>query len=475
MPEYDIVVVGGGTAGAFAAATAARAGVDVVLLERKPPEDAGQIACGDAIKGTEALPNVIDLDYLQAESFTNNKIQRGIFHNPKTGEDLEIPFDESGAVIDRKRYGEVLLEEAERLGADIHYKTVVTDVLQSETGSGSVNPAEKSTAVAGGPNGGGQVVGVSTKQNGSIEQYTADVVIDAAGALSILQERADFSDATFDTNVRYTQYCSAYREVLAVAEPVEWLDALIFEPTEQLGYVWYFPRSETQINAGIGFQMSQDPFPLADTLTTELSSHPTLGDATVIDKRGAALPTRRPFDSAVADGFLAAGDAAGHVNPTTGGGIPVAAKAGHWAARQAVEAISDGDVSEQALWGYNHEVMTDFGKRFAAADLYNIWGMAHSVDELTDIVSAIPGQQLLDTLAGGRPSMSLRTKIETLLQTAGYWGTLYELYRVRQKANEMTDQYEHYPQDPAELPAWQRERDTILEDVYEICNADPKY
>jgi electron-transferring-flavoprotein dehydrogenase len=128
---YDIVVVGGGTAGCFAAATAREEGLDVALLERKSETEAGHIACGDAIKGKSTFPNVIDRDYLREESFTNENIQRAMFLNPK-GDNYDIPFKgESGAVVDRKRYGEVLLEEADRLGTNVHYDTVVNDVIQN--------------------------------------------------------------------------------------------------------------------------------------------------------------------------------------------------------------------------------------------------------------------------------------------------------------------------------------------------------
>lgn len=454
MPSHAIVVVGGGTAGAFAAATAAREGVSVVVLERKPADEAGRIACGDAITGTTAFPDVIDLAYLARESFTNRELRRGIFRNPKTGEEIEIEFDESGVVLDRKRYGEVILQEAERLGAEIRYGAVVNDVRQDDDG---------------------RVTGVRAVQNGEVETYEADVVIDAAGALSILQDTADLSGATFDTNVSYTQFCSAYREILDLIEPVEWDDAIVFAPTEQLGYLWYFPRSATRVNAGVGFQMSEKPMKLVDALARHVGSDPDLRDATVVDKLGAALPTRRPYDSAVAPGFMAAGDAAGHVNPTTGGGIPGAAKAGQWAAREAVRAISAGDVSEASLWRYNREVMTGFGKRFAAADLYNIWGTSHDVDELTDIVSSAPGKQIVDALSGGTLSLGPATAVRTLLNTVGHWGTLLELYRIRNRADGLVDQYEVYPSDPADFQAWQRRRDEIFQDVYDICGAEPKY
>ncbi len=451
--SHDIVVVGGGTAGAFAAATAADEGVDVVLIERKSEDDAGHIACGDAIKGKSTFPDVIDREYLREESFTNQGIRRAIFENPQTGESIDIPFPDGGAIVDRKRYGEVLLEEADRKGAEIHYDTVVQDVVQN-----------------------GRVEGVTAKRNGDRITYEAGVVIDAAGSLSVLQDKADLSASTFDTNVSYQQFCSAYREVVEVENPVPWDDAIVFKPTEELGYLWYFPRTSTEINAGLGFQMNKPPMELVDVLKRDLRGRPEFENARVTDKLGAALPTRRPYDSAVAPGMMAVGDAAGHVNPTTGGGIPGAAKAGHWAALQAIEAIGEDDVSEPALWGYNHRVMTDFGKRFAAMDLYNVFGGAHDLEDLVGVITALPGQQLAEALGKeGTTSMSFGLKVKTLFDTFGHWGLLYELYQVSQRAAELKEVYDEYPSHPDGFTAWQAKRDAVMDEVYAITGAEPKY
>jgi len=452
--SYDIVVVGAGTAGAFAASTAASEGLDVVILERKPEEEAGHIACGDAIKGKSTFPDVIDLEYLREESFTNQSIQRAVFENPKTGEELDVPFGQAGAVIDRKRYGEVILEETERAGADIHYDTVVQDVLQDDDD---------------------RVTGVRAMRNGDVVTYEAELTVDAAGALSILQDKGDFGDASFDTNVSYSQFCSAYREVVEVPEPVDYEDAIVFKPTEELGYLWYFPRTGTEINAGLGFQMTEPPMKLVEVLKRDMSRRPEFEGATVKDKLGAALPTRRPYDSAVADGFVAVGDAAGHVNPTTGGGIPGAAKSAHWAVKRAIDAVVEGDVTEGRLWRYNHDVMTDFGKRFAAMDVYNIWGTAHDVDELTDVITALPAQQLLNAMTKGETSMSLRLKLKTVLDTYGHWDTLRELYKVRSIAGDLKDHYDRYPERPGAFAGWQERRDSFMDDLYAVSGADPKY
>jgi digeranylgeranylglycerophospholipid reductase len=453
----DIVVVGGGTAGCFAAATAAGEGLDVVLLERKSEDDGGHIACGDAIKGKSTFPDVIDREYLRQESFTNENIRRAMFMNPK-GDNYDIPFKHgSGAVVDRKRYGEVLLEEADRVGADVHYNTVVKDVVQN-----------------------GQVSGVKAVREGEAVEYKANVVIDAAGALSLLQDKVDFADTTYDTNVDYSQFCSAYREVIETTQPVEYDDAIVFKPTEELGYLWYFPRTKREINAGLGFQMNKPPMQLVEVLKRDLEERPEFRNAQVKDKLGAALPTRRPYDSAVAPGFMSVGDAAGHVNPTTGGGIPGAAKAGHWAAEVAVEAVTEEDVGESALWEYNRQVQTDFGQRFAAMDLYNIFGSAHDVDELTDIVTALPGEMIIDLMGKkGETSLSLTEKITTGIVTAvktrGHWRTLREAYQVAQLASDLKEVYGDYPTTPDGFDAWLDRRDAIMAEVYETTGAEPKY
>ncbi|WP_425607686.1 geranylgeranyl reductase family protein [Natrononativus amylolyticus] len=453
--SHDVVVVGGGTAGCFAAATAAQEGLDVVLVERKTEEEGGHIACGDGIKGTSSFPDVIDRERLREESFTNQNIRRALFENPRTGETLDIPFQgETGAVVDRWTYGQVLLEETADAGVDIHYDTVVQDVIQPS----------------------GTVTGVTATREGRPLEYEADLVIDGAGALSLLQDKADFSGSYFDTNVDYSQFCSAYREVLEVDDPVEWDDALVFKPTEELGYLWYFPRSDTEINAGLGFQMNKPPMKLVEVLKADLERRPEFENARVKNKLGAALPTRRPYDSAVHDGYVAVGDAAGHVNPCTGGGIPGAAKAGHWAAKVGVEAISDGDVSEAALWEYNRRVQTDFGKRFAAMDLYNIFGGAHELDELVAVITALPGQQLVDAIGKkGTAEMGLGLKLKTLVKTVGHWDVLRELYRVQKAAAELKAVYDTYPDTPDYYEAWQKERDSVMDRVYDVTGAAPKY
>ena len=148
--EYDLVVVGAGTAGCYAAATAAREGLDVVVVERKTEEEAGHIACGDALKGANNFPDAIPKSQLEP-AFTNTGVDHGRFEIPQEDTVLEIPVPGELAVIDRWEYGRRIIEGASEAGAEFHYDTVVQDVTQEN----------------------GRVTGVRAKRKGDVVEYDA--------------------------------------------------------------------------------------------------------------------------------------------------------------------------------------------------------------------------------------------------------------------------------------------------------------
>ncbi len=452
--EYDVAIVGAGTAGCYAAATIGQAGYDVVIVERKDEAEAGHIACGDALKGADKFPESIPKSHIE-DSFTNTDVDHGQFEIPRENAVLDIPVPGELAVIDRYDYGRRLIEGAERAGTEFHYDTVVQDVFQDDEG---------------------RVYGFEGTRKGDRRRYEAEIVLDGAGALSLLQDKADFEGTTFDTNVRYSQFSSAYREVIEVDEPVEWSDALVFKPTKRsAGYLWYFPRTPTEINVGLGFQMNEEPMQLVADLREDVQNRPELKNATVKDKLGAALPTRRPYDSAVAPGYMAIGDSAAHVNPISGGGIAGAAYAGQYAGEQAVQALDDGDVSEEMLWRYNERVMEHYGGRYAALDIYNVFSTAYDLDDLLALLASLPADKLSDALYSGSANVGLGLKLRVLVKSFGHWGTLKNLYDTKALADRLLSHYETYPSSPGRFPEWQRERDRIMDDIYAKTGAEPKY
>jgi geranylgeranyl reductase family protein len=450
----DVAIVGAGTVGCYAGAKLADEGVDVVIVERKDEGEAGHIACGDALKGANNFPDAIPKSHIEP-SITNSVVDHGRFEIPAEDAVLDIPVPGELGVIDRLKYGTLIIEGARKKGAEFHYDTVVNDVTQADDG---------------------RVTGLKGIQKGNPVTYESEFVIDGTGALSILQDKVDLSHATFDTNVRYSQFSSAYREVLEVDEPVDYHDALVFKPTERAaGYLWYFPRTPTEINVGLGFQMTEEPMKLVEALKRDVRNRPEFKNATVKDKLGASLPTRRPYDSGTALGFIAAGDAAAHVNPTTGGGIAGAAYAATYAAEQVLEALAEEDYSEETLWRYNERVMEHFGGRYAALDVYNIFTTAYDLDDLMSMLAALPGERLSEQLYEGSTGIGPLLALKTLWKSRGHWGTMFDLYKAKQKADELLAHYETYPSTPAGFDTWRAQRDSLMDEVYSTLGAEPKY
>ena len=106
--KWDVVVVGAGTAGNYAAATIANAGYDVVILERKSATEAGHIACGDALKGATDFPEAIPRSYLEP-AMTNTEVDHGRFEIPSHDTVLEIPVPGSSQSLIAGNTGSVLL------------------------------------------------------------------------------------------------------------------------------------------------------------------------------------------------------------------------------------------------------------------------------------------------------------------------------------------------------------------------------
>ena len=486
--QHDVVVVGGGIAGCFAAATAAAAGVDVVQLDRKSRERGGFIACGDAIKkprDPEKYPGPIDMDAIADDEAVrmDNNIDRIEWWDEAIDVRKVIPYNGTSNVIDRYEFGQRLLEQTADCGATQHYDTVVNEVVQN-----------------------GRVTAVNAVRNGEPATYECDVLVDAAGAQSILQDMVDFealdtpSDATFEVP-HYTHFGSAYREIIETEEPVSYDGAIVGKPLEEMGYIWYFPRTPTEINVGLGFQMNKEPIPLADRLGRDIEDRPEYQGATVADKfdgkdkLGSSIALRRPLDSMVAPGYVAAGGAAATTHPVTGKGIRGAAYSGYSAGRAAARAVENGDPSEGGLWEHNRWLFREHGEasKLAAWDAYNVAASAIDVSVLRAVTALLPEEELREVVGTEAQFDSLKSKLRLgggvlknlfteyrkgTFETLGVSRTeLFESLRgvqtTRQHVARYERHYERYPDDPSGFDEWRSERDRLDQEFYDALGLSP--
>ena len=118
--KYDVLIVGAGPAGTIAARTAARSGLSVCLVEKRPAVGA-PVRCAEGI-GKEALQEFIDPDprWISAEM---NGAAVVAPDGTKMVLESSMAGGKVGYILDRKFFDRELAWQAADAGADIRVKT----------------------------------------------------------------------------------------------------------------------------------------------------------------------------------------------------------------------------------------------------------------------------------------------------------------------------------------------------------------
>ena len=481
----EIVVVGGGVGGCFAAATAADRGADVVQLERKSEEEAGHIACGDAMKSPtdpKKYPGPIDMASIAAadDVLIDGNVEQIEWWDEELDVKKVLPYEGTSNVIDRYEFGQRLLEQTAEIGVEQRFDTVVNGVVQDR-----------------------QVEGVRAVRDGDAVTYRADLVIDAGGALSSVMADVDFDalDAQPETSFEkphYRQFGAAYREVIETSADVPYANALVGKPLEEMGYIWYFPRTAREINVGLGFQMNKEPIELVDRLTDDIEGRPEFRGAELDvvngteNKLGAALALRRPLDSMVAPGYITVGCNAGTTHPISGKGIRGAAVTGYSAGKHGAAAVhddEDGFISEADLWAHNRFVYVDhgLGTRIASKDPYNVAASKAGMENVRAAVALLPAEELSAVVSSEGDSFGVRDAVHlakgvarNALELSGDGGfdrldttkrevvrTLLDFAWTRRHADKLERLYRNYPAERGEFFEWRDARDALDDELNE--------
>lgn len=329
---YDVIVVGAGPAGSIAARTAARNGLEVLMIEKRQ-EIGDPVRCAEGT-GKEGLakfiepdPKWICADILGARLYAPD----GTFvelSEKSAGKDV-------GYVLERKIFDRALAKDAAKSGAEVQVKTQATGLIMEN----------------------GQVAGIKGKHRGDDFEARAKVIVAADGVESKVGRWAGINTAL---KLKDIETCA---EFLMTDIDINSTRCDFYLGNERApgGYVWIFPKGKREANVGLGM--------LGSRFT---GKHPIdylhefvdwkFPEGKIIETIVGAVPASGMLKQLSTGGLVLAGDA-GHVSdPITGGGIYNAMASGKIAGDVISGAIKANDVSAKALLKYDREVRNELGK-----------------------------------------------------------------------------------------------------------------
>lgn len=285
MRQSDVLIVGAGPAGAWAAYRLARAGARVKIFDASHPREK---PCGGGLTGRalRIVGDALQPDRLAGVPVTSLRFESG-------GSFIEFPLPASGltphtalAIVDRRTFDAMLLEAAVRAGAE-HVAERVRDV--------SARP---------------EIVEVATASG----RWRGDILLGADGAGSLVRRRlrAPFArrQISIATGCFLHGVTSSQIRIRSVAQPP--------------GYIWSFPRAN-HLAVGICAQ--------ADTTGVDALRRLVLGwlQENRLDAGARVEPYSWPIPSLpsidlkrerpAGDRWMLLGDAAGLVDPLRREGI----------------------------------------------------------------------------------------------------------------------------------------------------------
>ncbi|NHI93618.1 MAG: geranylgeranyl reductase family protein [Candidatus Lokiarchaeota archaeon] len=441
--NYDVIVIGAGTAGAVASKRISEKGYNVALLDLKDKSQIGNKVCGDAIghhhfeelkikppqKG-EDLEMLVD----GVEIFSPNKQTK-----------FTVGGDYMGYIINRHIFGQKLLNEALDAGAQLFDNHKVLTLSRKNL----------------------YEIQARNRIDNNLISFFAPIIIDGSGQAGIIRKKVPYfmEDPVLPEEV---EVC--YREIRQLKtgdlDNPSYLKIYLNSSQVPGGYIWHFPEGNGKINIGLGVQMKKGHANPKDLFNKYV--HPIFKESKIIHAGGGMVPTRRPIWSLVSDGILLIGDAACTVNPIHGGGIGSGMQSAVHAANAIVSYFETENLDE--LWKYNVAYSKGYGQKQAQLDIFRLllqrlddqdlnWGMEKKLIKEEDVLKASLGEGL---------NLNITDKIKRFFKGIRKVSLLNRLRKVAKSMKQIKELYINYPNSLNELDPWKKEVLKIYEETNKL-------
>ncbi|MFQ5717995.1 MAG: NAD(P)/FAD-dependent oxidoreductase [Acidobacteriota bacterium] len=341
--HHDVIIIGGGPAGATVAALEAEAGRDVMVLER---DTFPRFHIGESLMPATywTFERLGVLDKLAAAGFVRKQSVQFFSSGGKGAlpfyfSDFDPHPSSVSFQVERSTFDTILLEHAKENGAQVSHGVNVTGVLLE----------------------GKRVTGVRTAGGtGGARELTAPVVVDASGQHALLSRR--FGLMRTDPRLRHCAYFTRFAGAARAAGRDEGA-TLILHVGGGSSWFWYIPLPGDRVSVGVVGHIDRlvrgrapDPQQVFDE---EAARCPALQERLAGATQEGRVEVQRDFSYAAkaiaGDGWVLAGDAFGFLDPIYSSGIFLALKGAEFAADSIEAAFDHDDFSATRLGAHGPE------------------------------------------------------------------------------------------------------------------------
>lgn len=341
----QVIVIGGGPAGATCSTLLAQQGVKVELFER---EHFPRFHIGESLipETYWVLKRLGMLEKMKRSHFVRKYSVQFVNQGGKLSEPFYFvehkPHEcsETWQVL-RSEFDKMMLDNAREHGVNVNEGARVLEILFE----------------------GDRAVGVRVQLEGEDEprEVRADVVVDASGQSSMIMSRLGLRewDADLKKAALWTYWKGAFRDVGRDEGAT-----IVMQVKDKQGWFWYIPLHDGVVSVGVvaGYDYlfkNRDTKDLEKIYFEEVERCPgakqRLQGATRVAEFRVAKEYSYKASKAAGDGWVLIGDAFGFLDPLYSSGVLLALKSGELAADAVVAGLAQGDTSGAQLGSWEAE------------------------------------------------------------------------------------------------------------------------
>lgn len=467
--DFQVVIAGAGPGGALLARQLAAVGVSVAVYELKKEGALGH-NWSDAVEKTALAAAGFEMPAIEDGRYKGSLVKKSEgdanLFEPHRMDRLQIRFpDLSGATrtavdfryitTDRRVLGRMLTEQATAAGAKIFYQHRADGLI------GDTKGALEQVRVRG--------LRVTDTQTEKTADVRADVVVDATGYLSLLRAAMTGAPA-LSRKFSGGDLAYACRTIRRLDTSRAAVDDLVdhYRYGAFKGYFWTHLHHEDSVDVGGGVREEPGRVDPMSIIREMIAERPSITDEELGGGGGIVLVGRSPWTLA-ASGFIAVGDAAGQVIPTTGCGVGGAMTGALLAADAIRAALKIGGCTMENLWPYNRNWFAKRGSHLAALSAVReiLQDLSHEDISFLMRKDIMSGEMLTPTINGIFEEPDLPTLIRTLVNGLTRPWLLMKLNRATTLGKKIFKHYRDYPEtwQPATFAQWVEKSEELFSSI----------